>query len=259
MPLCYGSSVYLSGVPTGEDWRRLGTLCEAFAHEGVPYSIRVAESHLAAEDIGCIQNGSSTTLVSLRTSLAVDSQEFMQDIGRNDRIVLAWSYATSVYLHVSRTPWWRHHDVRPDFWFPTAVPPIEGFDNRQPFVNFASEELSDIGGSSVETWMNTHRPSLPALGKLLLKIWKGSQVDWKDLEATTQECSRDDTGQYWLCAINICLGADAALKADGNLKVRIIKKVGHHVYLDGYEQFDDDMLAEMMDVGVRHKRLKSVL
>lgn len=39
----------------------------------------------------------------------------------------------------------------------------------------------------------------------------------------------------------------------GDAKVTIIKKAGHHVYLDGYKQFNDEILGEMHDVEKREK------
>ncbi|KAK4632409.1 putative cardiolipin-specific deacylase 1, mitochondrial [Fulvia fulva] len=45
---------------------------------------------------------------------------------------------------------------------------------------------------------------------------------------------------------------------NGETKVTIIRKAGHHVYLDGYEQFNNEVLNEMKDVEKRQKRLASL-
>lgn len=45
---------------------------------------------------------------------------------------------------------------------------------------------------------------------------------------------------------------------NGDAKVTVIRKAGHHVYLDGYEQFNQEVLDEMRDVERRQKRLRSV-
>ena len=45
---------------------------------------------------------------------------------------------------------------------------------------------------------------------------------------------------------------------NGDYKVIITRKAGHHVYLDGHEQFNNDMLNEMRDVETRQKRLAGV-
>lgn len=45
-------------------------------------------------------------------------------------------------------------------------------------------------------------------------------------------------------------------KDQGGAKVVIIKGAGHHVYLDGWEDFNEVMLAEMEDVRKREERLK---
>lgn len=44
-------------------------------------------------------------------------------------------------------------------------------------------------------------------------------------------------------------------KENGDVKVTVIKKAGHHLYLEGYEQFNDEILGEMRDVEQRQKRL----
>jgi cardiolipin-specific phospholipase len=46
------------------------------------------------------------------------------------------------------------------------------------------------------------------------------------------------------------------LNDQGGAKVVIIKGAGHHVYLDGWEEFNEVMLAEMEDVRRREERLK---
>jgi cardiolipin-specific phospholipase len=47
-------------------------------------------------------------------------------------------------------------------------------------------------------------------------------------------------------------------RENGEYKVTVIKKAGHHVYLDGWEQFNQEMLDEMRDVEKRETRLKSL-
>lgn len=44
---------------------------------------------------------------------------------------------------------------------------------------------------------------------------------------------------------------------NGDVKVTVIRKAGHHLYLEGYEQFNDEILGEMRDVETRQKRLAS--
>ncbi|WPG98019.1 putative cardiolipin-specific deacylase, mitochondrial [Acrodontium crateriforme] len=45
---------------------------------------------------------------------------------------------------------------------------------------------------------------------------------------------------------------------NGDVKVSIIKKAGHHLYLDGWEQFNREIGEEMKDVEARVKRLSSL-
>ena len=44
-------------------------------------------------------------------------------------------------------------------------------------------------------------------------------------------------------------------RENGDAKVIVIRKAGHHVYLDGYDQFNEEMLREMKDVERREQRL----
>jgi len=47
-------------------------------------------------------------------------------------------------------------------------------------------------------------------------------------------------------------------RENGHAKVTMIRKAGHHVYLDGWEQFNEEMLDEMKDVERRQQRLKAL-
>lgn len=47
-------------------------------------------------------------------------------------------------------------------------------------------------------------------------------------------------------------------RENGHAKVTMIRKAGHHVYLDGWEQFNEEMLEEMKDVEKRQARLKAL-
>lgn len=49
--------------------------------------------------------------------------------------------------------------------------------------------------------------------------------------------------------------AQEAQKENGSVKVVMIPKAGHHVYLDGWEFFNKEILAEMRDVEARKERL----
>ncbi|CAK4032658.1 related to alpha beta hydrolase [Lecanosticta acicola] len=44
---------------------------------------------------------------------------------------------------------------------------------------------------------------------------------------------------------------------NGDAKVTVIRKAGHHVYLDGWEQFNEEIRGEMKDVEKRQKRLSA--
>lgn len=48
------------------------------------------------------------------------------------------------------------------------------------------------------------------------------------------------------------------LRENGDVKVSVIRKAGHHLYLEGYEQFNEEILEEMRDVEARQKRLSKL-
>lgn len=52
--------------------------------------------------------------------------------------------------------------------------------------------------------------------------------------------------------------AEEKARENGHAKVTMIRKAGHHVYLDGWEQFNEEMLEEMKDVEKRQRRLKAL-
>lgn len=52
--------------------------------------------------------------------------------------------------------------------------------------------------------------------------------------------------------------AEEKARENGHAKVTVIRKAGHHVYLDGWEQFNEEVLNEMKDVEKRQKRLKAL-
>ena len=45
-------------------------------------------------------------------------------------------------------------------------------------------------------------------------------------------------------------------RENGDAKVRVVKNAGHHVYLDGWEEFNRMLVEEMKDVEKREKRLE---
>ncbi|KAI9663163.1 MAG: hypothetical protein M1821_008211 [Bathelium mastoideum] len=52
--------------------------------------------------------------------------------------------------------------------------------------------------------------------------------------------------------------AEERRRDEGAAKVVVIKKAGHHLYLDGYEEFNEVMLGEMREVAERERRRKTM-
>ncbi|GAB7323070.1 hypothetical protein MBLNU13_g05584t3 [Cladosporium sp. NU13] len=113
---------------------------------------------------------------------------------------------------------WQFGIGEPDFWFnKTSRGPAH--DNLVPVMQYRPEVPSSEATAPLEKIMNSQRPSLPALGKLLLEIWLGSVVPWDNLQARMDECRKKIGGEHWALAVETCLwGAeDAGLREPGHL------------------------------------------
>ena len=158
--------------------------------------------------------GAGCYMQSIRTLLAPKPGSTFSSVKPKERIVIAVALAYA-YLHLSDTAWWSRREVFPDFWFMN-----DGQSNTLqttlPFLSFRIDERRS-GNISTEGYINPQRPSLPAFGKLLLEIWKGTTLSWgEELDAAVAECELDPLGEYWLCAVNACLGTENVLKEDGS-------------------------------------------
>ncbi|KAK5112248.1 hypothetical protein LTR62_004409 [Meristemomyces frigidus] len=80
--------------------------------------------------------------------------------------------------------------------------------------------------------------------------------DWMDINGGLAAKSKCDAVAAKALADNSGVdGAEARTRENGSVKVRVIEKAGHHVYLEGCEQFNREVAGEMSDVEVRQKRL----
>lgn len=79
--------------------------------------------------------------------------------------------------------------------------------------------------------------------------------DWMDVKGgyAAEEKMREERAKALANASD-----EEKRRENGDVKVVIIKKAGHHVYLDGADHFNSVMDKEMEDVESREKRLKSL-
>jgi hypothetical protein len=124
-----------------------------------------------------------------------------------------------IYLYTGETIFWQVGTDEPDFWFNEVIRG-SAHQNLVPFVQYRSEARSSATTPPLEESMNKQRPSLPALGKLLLEIWIGSVVHWEDVPARLDECRKNIGGEYWALAVETCVwgSEDAVLKEEGVLQ-----------------------------------------
>ena len=124
-----------------------------------------------------------------------------------------------IYLYTGETIFWQVGTGEPDFWFNEAIRG-SAHDNLVPFMSYRSDVPSSEATPPLEEIMNSQRPSLPALGKLLLEIWLGSVVTWDNVRARMDECRKKIGGEHWALAVETCLwGAeDAGLREPGRLQ-----------------------------------------
>ncbi|KAK4962836.1 hypothetical protein LTR10_000463 [Elasticomyces elasticus] len=209
-----------NGVPAIETTTVPVTICEVLKDSEKFSSRMTLRANLAVLRKDTQWNGNISTaqvhVTSIRESLSRGSDSRFRLVGKKERIELGLivSYA---YLYLCETAWWPTGNVQPNLWFAHKAA-AKGLSTRHPFVKMPVDDTECTTVYSVERFMNEERPSLPALGKLLLEIWKGDAVEWKDLDATIDECNRDCIGAYWMCAVNACLGDDLTLKEAGSLR-----------------------------------------
>jgi cardiolipin-specific phospholipase len=79
--------------------------------------------------------------------------------------------------------------------------------------------------------------------------------DWMDVEGGY--ASEEKLKEAQKAALASASPAERA-RENGSVKVSIIRQAGHHVYLDGWEQFNQEIDQEMRDVEKRQKRLREV-
>ncbi|KAK4553802.1 hypothetical protein LTR86_008977 [Recurvomyces mirabilis] len=153
-------------------------------------------------------------LVSLRDVVGSHPKDGYKQLSKKERIEVAvvLSYA---YLHLCETVWWPADHIELDLWLPRFG---DRTSTNSPFLDACSRPSAAQSAYSLEWYMNDQRPSLPAFGKLLLEVWKGGAVDWKDLRSTVEECNDDPIGAYWMCAVNACLGDDLTLRSAGSVR-----------------------------------------
>jgi cardiolipin-specific phospholipase len=86
-------------------------------------------------------------------------------------------------------------------------------------------------------------------------VFMYGEHDWMDVAGgfASEEKIKQERARILMNAT-----AEERKKDQGEAKVVIINKAGHHVYLDGWEQFNKVMLEEMEDVKRRAQALKSV-
>jgi hypothetical protein len=155
-------------------------------------------------------------MLSLRSSMATTAKWPFGNVKSKDRITIAVALAY-IYLYLSDTEWWSKQEVVPDFYFMhnTIANTIQ---TTLPFLSFRTDDGRGAK-SSTEGYINPQRPSLPAFGKLLLELWKGTALSWgEQLDTAVAECEDDALGEYWLCAVNACLGKENALKEEGSFR-----------------------------------------
>ena len=200
----------------------LSTICEALGTSNGQYTVQLNEDVLRtviSDHTSGQPNISTSSVQSLRSALGSAAVVPFHKTRPKDRIVIAMALAYT-YLHLSDTEWWPKREVQPDFWFKNDLS-RSALQVTLPFLHFQPTDTTNAKVST-EGYINPKRPSLPAFGKLLLEIWKGSKINWgEELDSVVAECELDPLGEYWLCAVNACLGTENVLKEDGSFSTSV--------------------------------------
>jgi hypothetical protein len=138
-------------------------------------------------------------MISLRDLLR-DEVSFAS-IGQRERAGLALIIAY-YYLHLSGTTLWPDSDVSPNVWFEVQESDIDLY---RPFLSARRQTALGVADSH-ETFNNRDRPSLPALGKLVLEIWLGRTLAWDDVlrAAKTPKFCDDGLDTLFYLAVQRC-------------------------------------------------------
>ncbi|KAK5710289.1 hypothetical protein LTR17_018995 [Elasticomyces elasticus] len=193
-------------------WQTSTSLRGTFREGESGMAIRISEASLKF----CVQLDPNHAGEPQKGKIAVQSlrmalkDESAKSWAPKDRITVG-VLAAYMYLFLGETAWW---DETPDIWFVQQ----ERLVTNQPFLRFRSKASPDLSARTFEMRLNSQRPSLPVLGKLLLEIWKGRTIVLDELEAILEECKHALGGEYWLCAINACLGGVDEFKQPGSLR-----------------------------------------
>lgn len=84
-------------------------------------------------------------------------------------------------------------------------------------------------------------------------VFMYGENDWMDVAGGY--ASEEKLKQVKKAAI-AALSKEEARKDQGSAKVLIVKGAGHHVYLDGWQEFNEMMKREMEDVSAKNKEMK---
>ena len=119
------------------------------------------------------------------------------------------------------------------------------------YLGVHSEPEPDGAASTLPAFSETKRERETGIPVVFLY----GDKDWMDKEGgwNSEEKLKAETKQ----ALANCSERERQLE-NGDAKTRIIRNAGHHVYLDGAEEFNRVMAEEMRDVEKRQKKLAAV-
>lgn len=106
--------------------------------------------------------------------------------------------------------------------------------------------ISDVAAAAAASEIKKRETGYPV-------ILMYGENDWMDIEGGYAAAKKlqEEKERALKAATNEERGREG-----GEAKVLIIKKAGHHVYLDGWEEFNEVMLKEMEDVGRRERAVR---
>jgi hypothetical protein len=211
-------------LASGQDawsWQVCRSFCATAHPAGVHTTFKASETSLEyrmTNDQSNYQMASETSWMSLHHLLSTEPPSFNDVYTFAQRVRLGLTLAY-FYLYTSHTSIWGEHEAEPSVWFGDH-PQSSRSSELQPYIQYGPHIGNSSTTSSLAKFMNTERPSLPALGKLLLEIWVGSKMLWDDLLTHIDSCKRAPGGRYWALAVETCLygAGDDILKRSGNLR-----------------------------------------
>ncbi|KAK0290620.1 hypothetical protein LTR35_000051 [Friedmanniomyces endolithicus] len=180
---------------------------------------------------------------------SLDSQQMtnIAALKTKERLLLAL-YLSYLFLHLSGGPWWPYHATSGVIWIWASNNSTRPLIFSPLLTASLHRQLLPARVPATVRSANPKMSSLPILGKMLLSIAMGREIDWTDLDTAIEEYRSNDEAfaEELLGAVESCLGTDdltfktgGLLREDESMRLafmqRVVKKL-QYILSVGYNE-----------------------